>query len=162
MQVSTTAGMLSSILHDCNPYSSRVSHLILVDPWGFPERSQQQSHDGQGADVAKRPTAPRWVKAIATVVSFFNPLAVIRAAGPWGKAWAPLLCSQQCSASHWYLTMCRWFRPRLGQPISTWLQKQIWRYVSGWHYDAVHLPLQRTSTEVRLSTLLLILFVNST
>ncbi|XP_003975934.1 (Lyso)-N-acylphosphatidylethanolamine lipase [Takifugu rubripes] len=65
-------------------YPSRVSHLILVDPWGFPERSQPPTQDGQGADVAKRPALPRWVKGIATVVSFFNPLAVIRAAGPWG------------------------------------------------------------------------------
>lgn len=82
--------MLSSILQFCNPHSSRVSHLILVDAWGFPERSQPPTQDGQGADVAKRPGPPRWVKAIATVVSFFNPLAVIRAAGPWGKASATL------------------------------------------------------------------------
>ncbi|CAF97729.1 unnamed protein product, partial [Tetraodon nigroviridis] len=65
-------------------YPSRVSHLILVDPWGFPERSQQHTQDSQGPDVAKRPGLPRWAKAIATVVSFFNPLAIIRAAGPWG------------------------------------------------------------------------------
>lgn len=78
--------MLSPILQLCNPHSSRVSHLILVDPWGFPERAPPPTQDGQGADVAKRPGPPRWVKAIATVVSFFNPLAVIRAAGPWGEA----------------------------------------------------------------------------
>ncbi|XP_041659842.1 (Lyso)-N-acylphosphatidylethanolamine lipase [Cheilinus undulatus] len=67
-------------------YPSRVSHLILVDPWGFPERpkAQTQQAQGQGADVVKRPPPPRWVKAIAAVVSLFNPLAVIRAAGPWG------------------------------------------------------------------------------
>lgn len=67
-------------------YPTRVSHLILVDPWGFPERPKPQTQDsqGQGTDGQKRPTAPRWVKAIASVVSLFNPLAVIRAAGPWG------------------------------------------------------------------------------
>ncbi|XP_029930126.1 (Lyso)-N-acylphosphatidylethanolamine lipase [Myripristis murdjan] len=69
-------------------YPSRVSHLILVDPWGFPERPQaeaeSQGSPGQGAEVVKRPPLPRWVKAVAAVVSFFNPLAVIRAAGPWG------------------------------------------------------------------------------
>ncbi|XP_068196109.1 (Lyso)-N-acylphosphatidylethanolamine lipase [Antennarius striatus] len=66
-------------------YPSRVSHLILVDPWGFPERQQTPEAPGaQGAEVVKRPSAPRWVKAIASVVSLFNPLAVIRAAGPWG------------------------------------------------------------------------------
>ncbi|XP_008332435.1 (Lyso)-N-acylphosphatidylethanolamine lipase [Cynoglossus semilaevis] len=67
-------------------YPSRVSHLILVDPWGFPERPQtkNQESQGQGAEVVKRPSPPRWIKAIAMVVSYFNPLAVIRAAGPWG------------------------------------------------------------------------------
>lgn len=79
------------IYSSCNPSSPRVSHLILVDPWGFPERSQPQTQDGQGVDVAKRVSAPRWVKAIATVVSFFNPLAVIRAAGPWGTVLTTLL-----------------------------------------------------------------------
>ncbi|XP_029309723.1 (Lyso)-N-acylphosphatidylethanolamine lipase isoform X2 [Cottoperca gobio] len=67
-------------------YPSRVSHLILVDPWGFPERPQPQTQEGQGqgSEVVKRPPLPRWVKVIAAVVSLFNPLAVIRAAGPWG------------------------------------------------------------------------------
>lgn len=67
-------------------YPSRVSHLILVDPWGFPERPkpQTQSQDPNGNEVVKRPGPPRWVKALAAVLSLFNPLAVIRAAGPWG------------------------------------------------------------------------------
>ncbi|XP_067110037.1 (Lyso)-N-acylphosphatidylethanolamine lipase isoform X2 [Osmerus mordax] len=66
-------------------YPSRVSHLILVDPWGLPERPppEEQSQAGQGSEV-KRPAPPRWVKAVASVFSLFNPLAVIRAAGPWG------------------------------------------------------------------------------
>lgn len=67
-------------------HPSRVSHLILVDPWGFPERPKPESQqsEGQGPDAVKRPTIPRWAKAIAAVISLFNPLAVIRAAGPWG------------------------------------------------------------------------------
>uniref|UniRef100_A0A3Q2DY83 Abhydrolase domain containing 4, N-acyl phospholipase B n=1 Tax=Cyprinodon variegatus TaxID=28743 RepID=A0A3Q2DY83_CYPVA len=68
-------------------HPSRVSHLILVDPWGFPERPKpesQQSQD-QGSEVVKRPGPPRWAKAIISIFSLFNPLAVIRAAGPWGK-----------------------------------------------------------------------------
>ncbi|XP_015251345.1 (Lyso)-N-acylphosphatidylethanolamine lipase isoform X2 [Cyprinodon tularosa] len=67
-------------------HPSRVSHLILVDPWGFPERPKpesQQSQD-QGSEVVKRPGPPRWAKAIISIFSLFNPLAVIRAAGPWG------------------------------------------------------------------------------
>ncbi|PWA17430.1 hypothetical protein CCH79_00011404 [Gambusia affinis] len=67
-------------------HPSRVSHLILVDPWGFPEQAKpetQQSED-QGTEVVKRPTIPRWARTIVSILSFFNPLAVIRAAGPWG------------------------------------------------------------------------------
>lgn len=64
-----------------------MSHLILVDPWGFPEHPQPgvETPAGQGPEVVKRPPLPRWVKAVASVVSLFNPLAVIRAAGPWGE-----------------------------------------------------------------------------
>nr|XP_023693477.1 protein ABHD4-like [Paramormyrops kingsleyae]XP_023693478.1 protein ABHD4-like [Paramormyrops kingsleyae] len=61
-------------------YPERVCHLILVDPWGFPERPQPVV---AGADD-KKPKLPRWVKAVLSVVTLFNPLAVIRAAGPWG------------------------------------------------------------------------------
>ncbi|XP_051984656.1 (Lyso)-N-acylphosphatidylethanolamine lipase-like isoform X1 [Xyrauchen texanus] len=64
-------------------YPERVSHLILVDAWGFPERPQSQGSGGQGSEV-KRVSPPRWLKAVASVFSLFNPLAVIRAAGPWG------------------------------------------------------------------------------
>ncbi|KAJ7983768.1 hypothetical protein DPEC_G00372840 [Dallia pectoralis] len=68
-------------------HPSRVSHLILVDPWGFPEHPKPgvETPNGQGAEMVKRPQLPRWVKALASVVSLFNPLAVIRAAGPWGE-----------------------------------------------------------------------------
>ncbi|XP_026168702.1 (Lyso)-N-acylphosphatidylethanolamine lipase isoform X2 [Mastacembelus armatus] len=75
-------------------YPSRVSHLILVDPWGFPERPETQAKEGQSqsTEVVKRPPLPRWVKAIAAVVSLFNPLAVIRAAGPWVEKWVSGPC----------------------------------------------------------------------
>uniref|UniRef100_A0A3P9H0R2 Abhydrolase domain containing 4 n=1 Tax=Oryzias latipes TaxID=8090 RepID=A0A3P9H0R2_ORYLA len=65
-------------------YPSRVSHLILVDPWGFPERPKAENQESQGTEAVKTFRPPRWVKVIAGIVSFFNPLAVIRAAGPWG------------------------------------------------------------------------------
>ncbi|XP_066578973.1 (Lyso)-N-acylphosphatidylethanolamine lipase isoform X2 [Amia ocellicauda] len=60
-------------------HPDRVSHLILVDPWGFPEKPQPGA---QGS--VTRPGPPRWVRVLASIVSLFNPLAVIRAAGPWG------------------------------------------------------------------------------
>uniref|UniRef100_A0A4W4H4N3 Abhydrolase domain containing 4, N-acyl phospholipase B n=1 Tax=Electrophorus electricus TaxID=8005 RepID=A0A4W4H4N3_ELEEL len=66
-------------------HPERVAHLILVDPWGFPERPQPHTERSlsQGLE-AKRPGPPRWVKAVASIFSLFNPLAIIRAAGPWG------------------------------------------------------------------------------
>ncbi|XP_069796942.1 (Lyso)-N-acylphosphatidylethanolamine lipase isoform X2 [Narcine bancroftii] len=58
-------------------HPERVKHLILVDPWGFPERP---------ADQAEMWKPPVWVKALAAVLGRFNFLAVLRAAGPWGPA----------------------------------------------------------------------------
>ncbi|CAL8347825.1 unnamed protein product [Merluccius merluccius] len=58
-------------------YPSRVKHLVLVEPWGFPDRTQSQAAEAQGSRRL-------WVKALVGVLGFFNPLAVIRAAGPWG------------------------------------------------------------------------------
>ncbi|XP_076847379.1 (Lyso)-N-acylphosphatidylethanolamine lipase isoform X2 [Brachyhypopomus gauderio] len=65
-------------------HPERVAHLILVDPWGFPERAQPPSEGSSQSLEVKRPGPPRWVKAVASVFSLFNPLAIIRAAGPWG------------------------------------------------------------------------------
>ena len=56
-------------------YPSRVQHLILVDPWGFPERPPEN----------ERYPLPMWAKLAAAVFNPFNPLAVVRAVGPWGK-----------------------------------------------------------------------------
>ncbi|XP_078473583.1 (Lyso)-N-acylphosphatidylethanolamine lipase isoform X1 [Lampetra fluviatilis] len=55
-------------------HPQRVKQLILVDPWGFPERPLNPDQE--------RPV-PMWVKAIGFVLSPFNPLAGLRAAGPW-------------------------------------------------------------------------------
>ncbi|XP_068413605.1 1-acylglycerol-3-phosphate O-acyltransferase ABHD5 isoform X2 [Eschrichtius robustus] len=56
-------------------YPSRVSHLILVEPWGFPERP----------DIAdeERPI-PIWIRALGAALTPFNPLASLRIAGPFG------------------------------------------------------------------------------
>ncbi|XP_019881715.1 (Lyso)-N-acylphosphatidylethanolamine lipase isoform X2 [Aethina tumida] len=55
-------------------YPDHVQHLILADPWGFPERPTNSK------DV------PLWVRSITYVLQPFNPLAGIRVAGPFG-AW---------------------------------------------------------------------------
>lgn len=54
----------------------RVSHLILADPWGFPERP---------LDVGRNSTIPLWVRAIGAILQPFNPLFIVRTAGPWGE-----------------------------------------------------------------------------
>lgn len=137
----------------------RVSHLILVDPWGFPERPQAQTNGGQsqGTEVVKRPTLPRWVKAVAAVVSLFNPLAVIRAAGPWGR----LCFVQSCAVlqtRHPDLSARHRCRSRLGEQIPSWFQKEIWRSFWWWHNDAVHLPLQCTNPKASQQMLHMLTF----
>ncbi|XP_048108460.1 (Lyso)-N-acylphosphatidylethanolamine lipase-like isoform X2 [Alosa alosa] len=58
-------------------HPKRVKHLILVDPWGF-------EHIPEDGPAAARPGCPYWVEGLISVASRFNPLAGIRAAGPWG------------------------------------------------------------------------------
>ena len=57
-------------------FSPRVSHLVLADPWGFPERP---------LDIDERYKLPLWAKAIGYVAQQFNPLGILRAAGPLGN-----------------------------------------------------------------------------
>ncbi|XP_035741155.1 (Lyso)-N-acylphosphatidylethanolamine lipase-like isoform X2 [Vespa mandarinia] len=57
-------------------HPERVKHLILADPWGFPERP---------SEVAIKANVPLWVKAIAFVVQPLNPLWAVRVAGPFGQ-----------------------------------------------------------------------------
>ncbi|XP_059478808.1 (Lyso)-N-acylphosphatidylethanolamine lipase isoform X2 [Neocloeon triangulifer] len=57
-------------------YPDRVKHLILADPWGFPERPNDV--------LSNKVSLPIWVKAIAFVVSPLNPLWAVRASGPLG------------------------------------------------------------------------------
>uniref|UniRef100_A0A668A5A9 1-acylglycerol-3-phosphate O-acyltransferase ABHD5 n=1 Tax=Myripristis murdjan TaxID=586833 RepID=A0A668A5A9_9TELE len=57
-------------------YPGRVKHIILVEPWGFPERPDTADED--------RPI-PVWIKALGAMLSPFNPLAGLRLVGPLGK-----------------------------------------------------------------------------
>lgn len=55
-------------------YPDRVKHLVLADPWGFPDKPP----DNEMKKI------PSWIRLIGAVIKPFNPLAVLRAAGPWG------------------------------------------------------------------------------
>ncbi|CAH2242278.1 1-acylglycerol-3-phosphate O-acyltransferase ABHD5 isoform X2 [Pararge aegeria] len=57
-------------------YPERVRHLVLADPWGFPEKPN---------NVYEKYQVPFWVRAVATAVQPLNPLWAVRAAGPAGK-----------------------------------------------------------------------------
>ncbi|XP_078109780.1 1-acylglycerol-3-phosphate O-acyltransferase ABHD5 isoform X1 [Sander vitreus] len=56
-------------------YPSRVKHIVLVEPWGFPERPDTAEAD--------RPI-PVWIKALGAMFTPFNPLAGLRLVGPLG------------------------------------------------------------------------------
>ncbi|KAM8713931.1 hypothetical protein ACLKA7_014140 [Drosophila subpalustris] len=57
-------------------YPERVRHLILADPWGFPEKPPDSTTTKQ---------IPLWLRAIARVLTPLNPLWALRAAGPFGQ-----------------------------------------------------------------------------
>lgn len=51
------------------------SKKILADPWGFSEKTVSDN-------ILKK--VPFWVKAVFRVSLLFNPLAIVRVAGPYG------------------------------------------------------------------------------
>ena len=57
-------------------YPDRVAHVVLADPWGFPEKP---------TDPSSGRRLPLWVKGIAYLLQPFNPLWIVRASGPLGK-----------------------------------------------------------------------------
>ncbi|XP_075995154.1 1-acylglycerol-3-phosphate O-acyltransferase ABHD5-like [Genypterus blacodes] len=56
-------------------YPHRVKHLLLVEPWGFPARPEENPNHSY---------IPVWIRAMGAVMSPFNPLAGLRLAGPLG------------------------------------------------------------------------------
>lgn len=121
----------------------RVRHLILVDPWGF-EPVPPEGMASLGC--------PRWLEMIVGMASFFNPLAVVRATGPWGKG--------QCGARkdartqktqtgyedisfsldlYLLLLFCR---SKVNQSSPTRLQEELQGAFSGWYHYGIHLSLQ--------------------
>ena len=62
-----------SIMKEKFPFF-RVLHLILADPWGFPERP---------AEIQTR--FPWYVRGLFHIFKHFNPLALFRMAGPYAE-----------------------------------------------------------------------------
>ena len=59
-------------------YPDRVSYLILADPWGFPSQPGKD-------ETSTRIHIPFWVKWIFHLLQPFNPLGILRVAGPIGE-----------------------------------------------------------------------------
>ncbi|XP_055679992.1 (Lyso)-N-acylphosphatidylethanolamine lipase isoform X1 [Lutzomyia longipalpis] len=57
-------------------HPDRVKHLILADPWGFPDKP---------ADYGSKYNIPVWVRVLAFAMQPLNPLWAVRAAGPFGQ-----------------------------------------------------------------------------
>ncbi|XP_037032149.1 (Lyso)-N-acylphosphatidylethanolamine lipase-like [Bradysia coprophila] len=53
-------------------YPDRIEHLILADPWGFTEARDMSAE-------------PLWRRSLVKVFQRMAPLAIIRAAGPYGE-----------------------------------------------------------------------------
>jgi len=59
-------------------YPDRVLHLILDDPWGFPQIPEP------GTGIFEN--IPKWKIRLFKILTSFNPLSALRAAGPWGPS----------------------------------------------------------------------------
>lgn len=53
-------------------YPERIEHLILADPWGYTEKRDLSNE-------------PLWKRSLVKVFQKMAPLAIIRAAGPYGE-----------------------------------------------------------------------------
>ncbi|EDQ84966.1 uncharacterized protein MONBRDRAFT_29634 [Monosiga brevicollis MX1] len=57
-------------------HPERVQRLVLLDPWGLPQKPDDHNFSKY----------PWWARLSISVLSKFPPLAVVRAAGPWGES----------------------------------------------------------------------------
>jgi len=59
-------------------HPERVSHVILADPWGIQDRQVSSNRNTY--------RFPIWVRVVNSIFQSFNPLAVLRASGPYGPS----------------------------------------------------------------------------
>lgn len=58
-------------------HPDKVRHLVLIDPWGFAPRTEQ--------DIRQYQSYPWWIRAVGAAVNTGSPLAGLRVAGPLGE-----------------------------------------------------------------------------
>lgn len=64
-------------------YPDHIAHVILADPWGIPQEANQRNMSTQHYNNSRQ--LPFWLRALGKLFfEVFNPLAGLRAAGPWG------------------------------------------------------------------------------
>ncbi len=88
-------------------YPERLHHLVLADPWGFPEKPP---------DSERNNNLPIWIKVVAKAISPFNPLAGLRAAGPWGEVISSS-AKKLFANTHLHAVVSRWHFLRSFLPL---------------------------------------------
>lgn len=58
-------------------HPDKVRHLVLIDPWGFSPRTEQ--------DIRQYQNYPWWIRAVGAAINRGSPLAGLRVAGPLGE-----------------------------------------------------------------------------
>ncbi|EDX06077.1 GD10511 [Drosophila simulans] len=94
-------------------HPERVKHLILADPWGFPEKP---------SDSTNGKTIPLWVRAIARVLTPLNPLWALRAARP---LW-PSTIEEDINLLPQYIHQCNAQNPSGESAFHTMMQSFGW------------------------------------
>ena len=66
-------------------HPSRVRHLVLNDPWGFPEKPDEEGRPSPPERFRSKKIPFFFVTAAASFMTRFNPLSPLRIAGPFGE-----------------------------------------------------------------------------
>lgn len=128
-------------------HPERIKHLILADPWGFPERP-----------VERISRVPMWVKVIAYIIEPLNPLWPVRVAGPFGqwliektrpdivKKFAPVLNDDTAVISQ-YLHQCNAQTPSGESAFHAMMQH------FGWAKNPIIRRIDKLSPEIPITLL---------
>ena len=131
-------------------YPHRIRHLILDDPWGFPERSTEppppsSPHPSTSSSPPRTRRMPAWARVGAVFMSKFNPLTPVRMAGPLGTYSQSLLALLMIIHEALYLLFHRAvcddsFQARLGPAVWRRLYELHLPLCSSEPHVSIHLP----------------------